>query len=69
MAEVVRLPMRREVILDAKLVDIRIWRKTVVADLTVLSREPHGEMNAIKISVCRVAKVRTEHLPNTSLHH
>ena len=54
--------------LDAKLVDIRIWRKTFVTDLTVHSRQPYGEMNAIKISVCRVAKVRTEHLPNTSLH-
>ena len=68
MAEVIRLPMRREVILDAKLVDIRFWRKRV-ADLTVLSLQPYGEEHAIKISVCRVAKVRTEHLPNTGLHH
>jgi len=68
MAEVIRLPMRRDVMLDAKLVDIRIWRKKLVTDLTVLSRQPYGETNAIKMSVCMVAKVRTEHLPNTSLH-
>jgi hypothetical protein len=49
MAEVIRLLMRGEFIVNVKYLDIMIWRKTVVADLMVLSRQTYGEMNAINI--------------------